>query len=113
MAELRTLLEPGENVSLLAISVDDASTSKMFAEKIAKDKKGAITFPMLSDPMHRTIDAYGVFDPAYAGQKFEGIPHPAVFVVDKNRKIVWAKVEGDYKNRPTNGEIRAVLDKIK
>ncbi len=107
------LLEPGENVSLLAISVDDAATSKAFAEKIAKDGKGAIGYSILSDPMHKTIDAYGVFDPAYAGQRFEGIPHPAVFVVDKNRKILWAKIESDYKKRPTNGEIRAVLDKSK
>lgn len=107
------LLAPGEKISLLAISVDDAATSKAFVEKIAKDGKGTINYSMLSDPMHRTIDAYGVFDPAYTGQRFEGIPHPAVFVVDKNRKIVWAKVEPDYKNRPTNSEIRAVLDGIK
>ena len=113
MAELRTLLNPGEKVILLAISIDDAVTSKAFAEKIAKDGKGAITFPILSDPMHRTIDAYGVYDPAYAGQQFDGIPHPAVFILDKNRKIVWAKVEADYRMRPTNAEIRAPLEKLK
>lgn len=106
-------MKPGEKVSLFAISIDDAATSKAFAEKIAKDGKGAISFRLLSDPMHRTIDAYGVLDPAYMGQKFEGIPHPAVFVLDTNRKVIWAKVEADYKKRPTNVEIRAILDTIK
>ena len=113
MAELRTLLNPGEKVTLLAISIDNAATSKAFAEKIAKDGKGSIAFPILSDPMHRTIDAYGVYDPAYAGQQFDGIPHPAIFILDRNRKIVWAKVEADYRKRPANGEIRAELEKLK
>ena len=106
-------MNPGEKVTLLAISIDNAATSKAFAEKIAKDGKGAIAFPILSDPMHRTIDAYGVYDPAYAGQQFDGIPHPAVFILDRNRKIVWAKVEADYRKRPANPEIRAELEKMK
>jgi hypothetical protein len=63
--------------------------------------------------MHRTIASYGVYAPAYAGQRFVGIPHPAVFSLDKNRKIVWARVESDYRKRPTNGDIRAELDKLK
>ena len=113
MAELRTLLSHGERVSLIAISIDDPATSKAFAKKIAKDTEGDLGFPILSDPMHRTGDAYGVYDPAYSGQRFDGIPHPAVFVLDKNRKIVWARVEVDYRKRPTNAEIRAELDKLK
>ena len=113
MAELRTLLKSGEKVSLIAISIDDAAASKSFIEKIAKDGKGVVSYPILSDPMHRTIDAYGVYDPAYAGQRFDGIPHPAVFILDKTRKGVWAKVESDYKKRPTNEEMRAELDKLK
>ena len=81
--------------------------------KIAKDGKGEVNFPILSDPKHKTIDAYGLFDPAYTGQDFEGIPHPAVYILDKNRKIVWAKVEPDYRKRPTNEEIRTELNKLK
>ena len=113
MAELRTLLKPGEKISLFAISIDDPTTSKKFAEKIAKDGKGAIQFPILSDPMHKTIDAYGVYDPAYAGQQVDGIPHPAIFILDKDRKIIWARVESDYRKRPTNADIRNELDKLK
>lgn len=113
MAELRTLLGPDDRATLLAISIDDPATSKKFADKIAKDGKGEIKFPILADPMHRTIDAYGVYDPAYAGDRFDGIPHPAVFILDKDRKIVWSRVEPDYRKRPSNAEIRAELEKLK
>lgn len=98
---------------LYAISVDNAEKSKELAAKIAKDGKGEIKFPLLSDPNHQTIDAYGLFDPAYAGEKVEGIPQPAIYILDENRKIVWAKTEPDYRKRPSNKEIRAALDKLK
>ncbi len=113
MAGLRTLLKQDENVKLIAISVDPPDVSKNFAEKIASDGKGRVNFPILSDPDHKIIDAYGLRDPAYEGQKVYGIPHPAVYVIDKQGKVVWAKIESDYKQRPTNEEIRAALDSLK
>ena len=87
--------------------------SKTFAEKLRSDNKGAITFPILSDPDHKTIDAYGLRDPAYEGQKVYGIPHPAVYVIDKTGKVAWAKIESNYRERPANLEIRAALDALK
>jgi len=87
--------------------------SKNFAEKIASDGKGAVTFPILSDPEYKIIDAYGLRDPAYEGQRVYGIPHPAVYVIDKTGKVAWAKIETDYKLRPTNEEIRTALDSLK
>ena len=68
-----------------------------------------MSFPILSDPGHHVIDAYGIRDPDYNGQKFEGIPHPAVYIVDKNGRVAWAKVESDYKERPTDDDIRSAL----
>lgn len=109
LADLRGLITPGENVELIAVSIDPPEKSKELAAKIGRDGKGEVGFTLLSDPGHKTIDAYGLYDPAYAGQDFDGIPHPAVYVLDKNRKVVWAKVESDYKKRPTNEEIRAAL----
>ena len=106
-------MKKNENVKLFAISVDPPDVSKTFAEKIASDGKGAINFPLLSDPDHKIIDAYGLRDPAYNGQKVEGIPHPAVYVIDKQGKVAWARIESDYKQRPTNEEIRAALDRLK
>jgi peroxiredoxin len=67
----------------------------------------------LSDPDHKVIDTYGLRDPAYKGQNVDGIPHPAVYVIDKNGKVTWAKIESDYRKRPTNDELRAVLVTLK
>ncbi|PYS37952.1 MAG: hypothetical protein DMF71_17620 [Acidobacteria bacterium] len=113
MAGLRTFLKHGENVKLFAISVDPPDVSKNFADKIASDGKGALSFPILSDPEHKVIDAYGLRDPAYEGQKVYGIPHPAVYVIDTQGKVAWARIESDYKQRPTNEEIRAALESLK
>ena len=99
-------------MKLYALSVDPPDVSKTFAEKIASDGKGAISFPILSDPDHKIIDAYGLRDPAYAGQQFNGIPHPAVYVIDKTGKVAWVKIESNYRERPTNPEIRAALDAL-
>ena len=100
-------------MNLYAISVDPPNVSKDFAEKIASDGKGAVSFPLLSDPEHKIIDAYGLRDPAYEGQKVYGIPHPAVYVIDKTGKVAWAKIESNYRERPTDQEIRAALDVLK
>lgn len=106
------MVKSGEDVGLWAISVDAAEESKALAGKIAADGKGKVTFWLLSDPQHQVIDSYGLRDPRYAGQKVEGIPYPAVYVIDKAGKVAWARVEQDYKQRPTNGEIRAAIDAL-
>ncbi|MBA2704271.1 MAG: peroxiredoxin family protein [Blastocatellia bacterium] len=107
------MLKKGENVKVYAISVDPPEVSKDFAKKIASDGKGEVNFPILSDPEHRIIDAYGLRDPAYQGTKFYGIPHPAVYVIDKTGKVAWAKIESNYRERPINQEIRGALDALK
>ncbi len=87
--------------------------SKDFAKKISSDGKGEVSFPILADPGHEIIDTYGLRDPAYEGQKVYGIPHPAVYLIDKNGKVTWAKVESNYRERPTSQEIRAALGSLK
>ncbi len=113
MAELRTLLQPDQKVTILALSVDPADKSKELKEKIAKDGKGDIPFAILSDPEHKTIDAYGLYDPAYAGKGIDGIPHPAIYILDKDRKVVWSRIEEDYRKRPTVDELRQEIAKLK
>ncbi len=110
---MRSLLKRDEAVKLYAVSIDAQEESRQLAEKIAADKRGEIFFPLLSDSQQRTIDAYGLRDPAYAGQKIEGIPHPAVYVIDKTGRVAWAKIESDYKQRPTISEIRRALDALR
>lgn len=109
LSELRSLLTADEQVRVLAVSVDDHEQARSLMDKIAADGKGAVNFTMLSDPGHKIIDTYGLHDPAYDGTKFDGIPHPAVYVIDKNGRVAWAKVESDYKVRPSNADIRAAL----
>ena len=87
--------------------------SRDFAEKIAADGRGTIAFPMLADPDHRVIDAYGLRDPAYTKQKFDGVPYPTVYVIDKDGRVAWVKVNHDYKQRSSNQEIRAAIDSLK
>lgn len=100
-------------MKLYAVSVDPPDVSKEFAAKLAADGRGEIKFPLLSDPDHRTIDAYGLHDATYDGGKFGGIPHAAVYVIDKKGIVTWATVESNYRERPTNDEIRAALNALK
>jgi peroxiredoxin len=90
--------------------VDPPDANKNLADKIASDGKGQISFSILSDPDHKIIDAYGLHDPAYKDQKIDGIPHPAVYIINKDGKVTWAKIESDYRKRPTNVELRAALN---
>ena len=66
----------------------------------------------LSDPDSATIDRYALRDPAYAGSDNDGIPHPAVFILDGEGIIRWARIESDYKQRPAVAEIQAALDEL-
>ena len=61
-------------MSLYAVSIDPPAESKVFAERIAADGRGAVRFPLLSDAGHRVIDAYRLRDTAYDGKEYEGIP---------------------------------------
>ena len=113
MADLRSLVKQEEQVRFYAISVDSPAESRHFSEQIAADGRGALNFPILSDPNHRVIDAYGVRDSAYDGQKFEGIPHATVYLINKDGRVVWSRVETDYKQRPNNEELETALKNLR
>jgi len=113
LAELRSLVKEETQVRFYAISVDGPAESRQFAEQIAADGKGEVNFPILSDPAHRVIDAYGVRDSAYNGQKFEGIPHATVYLIDKDGRVAWTKVETDYKQRANNEEVASALKNLR
>jgi len=113
LADLRGLIKDGEKTRLYAVSIDSADKSNGLIKKIEKDGKGKINFAFLSGPQAKTIDAFGLLDPRYKDEAVNGIPYPTVYVVGSDRKIVWTKLEKDYKNRPTNAEIRAEIEKLK
>jgi peroxiredoxin len=97
-------------VRIYAISPDLPEQSRDFARKVAADGRGALGFPLLFAPHSATIDRYGLRDPAYAGEKMDGVPHPAVFVLDQEGRVRWEKIESDYRQRPSNEEVAAALD---
>ncbi len=97
----------------MAISVDTKDKAEKMITRIEKDGKGKINFPLLSDPMNKTINDYGLFDERYVGRGSEGIPKPAIFILDKNRKILWANVDPNYRKRPTVESLRMEIDSIK
>lgn len=113
LTELGSLAQSGENVRVLAISVDSVEENKKLAQTLAAKTGGQLSFSILSDPGHQVIDRFGLHDPAYDGKRFDGIPHPAVYVLDKAGKVTWARVEQDYKLRPAVSEVRAALDQVK
>lgn len=110
---MRTLLKPDEQVALWGISVDTHGQSREFVDRIADDGRGRLAFPLLSDPQHRVIDAYGLQDPQYLKSRQEGIPYPTVYVIDKTGRIAWARVEKNFRQRPSNSDIRATLDALR
>ena len=93
--------------------MDSAEDSKGFSEKVASDGAGPIPFPLLSDPRHRVIDAYGLQDPRYLKQRLEGIPYPTAYVIDKTGRVAWMRIDRNPAVRPANGEIRAALDALR
>ncbi|MGD9629352.1 MAG: peroxiredoxin family protein [Pyrinomonadaceae bacterium] len=107
LADLRALKQEG--FTILAISPDPINRLKETKAKVAKDGKGEIPFALLSDPGSKTVDAFGVYDPTYAGQEVDGIPRASIFILDIDQKVVWANVSMDYKKRPTVDEIRKAL----
>jgi peroxiredoxin len=83
----------------VAISVDPPATSAELAKKLG------VTFPLLSDESRATIRAFGVEDVE------NGISWPAIFIVDKNGKIVWRSLAQTYKVRAMPGQILEALPK--
>jgi peroxiredoxin len=113
LADLSGLLNKGEKTQLFAISIDPPEKSRELIKKIEKDGKSKVNYLLLFDAGAKTIDEYRLRDPRYDGEKVDGIPYPTVYVINKERQIVWARLDKDYKKRPTNEEIRVALDKLK
>ena len=102
--DLKSLTDAG--VTVVAISYDAVDV----LAKFAKNQK--ITYALLSDPDHKTIEAYGLLNKEVSG-KFEGIPYPGTIIVDKDG-VIRAKLffEG-YAKRHTGEDIVKAVKGIK
>ncbi len=93
---LRDIAEEIDDTVILGISPD-------LPEKLAKfDEKYSLGFTLLSDPEHKTSEAYGVWaEKSMYGRKYMGIVRSA-FLVDEQGKIeaAWPKISP--KDTPRN-----------
>lgn len=99
-----TLKDRGYN--LYGLSYDSPDQQDRFS------KNQMLKYEMLSDEPSAVIDAFGLRDPQYTEGRAVGVPYASVFLIDKDGKIIAKTVSGDYKKRPTNEQILALVDAI-
>jgi peroxiredoxin Q/BCP len=69
-------------VGVVGISKDTVASHKKFGEKFS------LNFPILSDPEHKVIEAYGAWGPKkFMGREFLGT-HRNTYIVNKSGTIV-------------------------
>lgn len=73
-------------------------------------KARAIPYPLLSDEGPKTIDAFGLRDPAYApGHYAHGVPHPAILILARDGTVL---AKDGYRTRPTNEAILEAVGRL-
>jgi peroxiredoxin len=92
-------------IQLIAVSYDPVETLKEYSDK------NDIKFPLVSDEGSKTIDAYGIRNTAMDGRgRFEGIPYPGTYLLDKDGVIRAKLFLERYQERHTT---QALLDAAK
>jgi len=91
------------------VSVDPEPDIRKMIERIEMtDGRAPDGITFLSDPGHRVIDRYGLLNSAGRLQ----IPHPTVYVIDREGRVHWKFTEVNYKIRPTNEMVHAALEDL-
>lgn len=101
-------MEQKADTRILAVSVDSAEDLQRMVDRISEEGP-APDFTFLSDPGHRVIDRYGLFNESYR----RPVPHPTTLVIDKQGVVRWKFVEEDYRVRPTNQQIIEALEEVR
>jgi peroxiredoxin len=103
-ADLKNIQATGTTV--VGISYDPVEALAEFADK------RQITFPLLTDPDSKTINAYRLLNKE-AKRKAEGIPYPGTFLIDKDG-VIRAKLFVDgYRERHSVNELLRAVEAIK
>ena len=79
-------------------------------ERVAAEDGRTLDFPLLSDPDHAVIGRYGLLN--QQDPQARPIPHPTVFVIDREGTVRWKFIEINYKIRPTNEDILHALAEL-
>jgi peroxiredoxin Q/BCP len=97
--DLKSIEDAG--VQLVGISYDSPAALKTFSDR------AKITFPLLSDPESKTIEAYHIRNEAARG-KAVGVPNPGTFILDQEG-VIRAKLflEGYRERHTTEALIKA------
>lgn len=72
-------------------------------DRVADEFGATLDYTLLSDPGHRVIDRYGIFNQDAAPER--EIPHPTTLVIDRDGVVRWKVTETDYRLRPSNEDI--------
>jgi peroxiredoxin len=89
------------------VSIDDREKQRLMIERVAQEDGRRLDFPLLSDLDHAVIARYGLLN--QEDPRSRPIPHPTVFVVDREGVVRWKFIEIDYRVRPTNEDILTAL----
>ena len=96
-----------KGVGFIAVSYDSAVDLAAFAAK------QGLSFPLYSDTGSKMIDALKLRDPRYAADSFAyGVPYPTTLLLDAAGTVKGKTVETDYKIRPTNADLIAMLPRV-
>lgn len=87
------------------------STDSVFSHIAFQKSLGGLEFPLATDrwPYAATAKAYGIFPPSKHEIPF--VNDRAIFIVDKNGKVAWAKVY-ELRQLPEVGEVLEALQGI-
>ena len=102
--DLKSIEDAG--VQVVGISYDSPEVLKRFCER------AKITFPLLSDPDSKTIDAYHIRNEAARG-KAEGVPNPGTFILDREGVIRSKLFLDGYRQRHTTEALIEAAKAIK
>ncbi len=87
------------NIQLLAISPDKAEKSQMLAKKFNQP------YIFLQDTDLALAKKYGI-------QRSDSLPHPAVFLINRDGQLIWYYAGQDYKQRPSASQLRDVINRL-
>jgi peroxiredoxin len=103
LVQLQRDIDPirAAGVQVVGISYDDPKVLKSFSDR------AKISFPLLSDPGSKTVEAYHIRNPAARGRA-EGVPFPGTFILDRDG-VIRAKIflEGYRDRHSTDALIKA------
>ena len=96
---------------IIALSSDDPGDLQMMVDRVAEENEGTILdYTLLSDPGAAVIHRYGLYN--QDDPRGRAIPHPTTYVIGMDGVIHWKMTEVNYRIRPENEDILAVLAEL-